>query len=55
MPNKNDIVTIEITDITLEGMGVGKTAEGYVLFIPGSAPGDIICIAGVIGRSIFNR
>ena len=42
MPNKNDIVTIEITDITLEGMGVGKTEEGYVLFVPGSAPGDII-------------
>ena len=42
MPNKNDIVTIEITDITLEGMGVGKTEGGYVLFVPGSAPGDII-------------
>ena len=42
MPNKNDIVTIEITDITLEGAGVGKTEEGYVLFVPGSAPGDII-------------
>ena len=42
MPNKNDIVTIEITDITLEGMGVGKTAEGYVLFVQGSVPGDII-------------
>ena len=42
MPNKNEIVTIEITDITLEGMGVGKTAEGYVLFVPMTAPGDII-------------
>ena len=42
MPNKNDIVTLEITDITLEGAGVGKTEEGYVLFVPGTAPGDII-------------
>ncbi len=42
MPNKNEIVTIEITDITLEGMGVGKTEEGYVLFVPGTAPGDVI-------------
>ncbi|MBQ9745841.1 MAG: TRAM domain-containing protein, partial [Clostridia bacterium] len=42
MPAKNDIVTLEITDITLEGSGVGKTEEGYVLFVPGSAPGDII-------------
>ena len=42
MPNKNEIVTIEITDITLEGMGVGKTEDGYVLFVPQTAPGDII-------------
>lgn len=42
MPNKNDIVTIKITDITLEGMGVGKTEDGYVLFVPQTAPGDII-------------
>ncbi|MBQ8862408.1 MAG: 23S rRNA (uracil(1939)-C(5))-methyltransferase RlmD [Clostridia bacterium] len=42
MPNKNDIVTLEITDITLGGAGVGKTEEGYVLFVPGTAPGDII-------------
>ena len=42
MPNKNEIVQIEITDITLEGMGVGKTEEGYVLFVPQTAPGDII-------------
>ena len=42
MPNKNDIVTIEITDITLEGLGVGKTEEGYVLFVPQTAPGDVI-------------
>ena len=42
MPNKNDTVTIKITDITLEGMGVGKTDDGYVLFVPQTAPGDII-------------
>ncbi len=42
MFKKNDIVTIEIKDITLEGMGVGKTEEGYILFVPQTAPGDII-------------
>ena len=40
MPKKNDILTVEITDITGEGMGIGK-ADGYVLFIPACAVGDI--------------
>ncbi len=42
MFKKNDMVTVEITDITLEGAGVGKTEDGYVLFIPKTAPGDIV-------------
>lgn len=40
MPKKNDILTVEITDITGEGMGIGK-ADGYVLFVPACAVGDI--------------
>lgn len=42
MLKKNDTVTVEIKDITLEGAGVGKTEDGYVLFIPQTAPGDIV-------------
>lgn len=42
MAKKNDIVTLEITDITPEGSGVGKIDGGYVLFVPGTAPGDVI-------------
>ncbi|MGN1095460.1 MAG: 23S rRNA (uracil(1939)-C(5))-methyltransferase RlmD [Eubacteriales bacterium] len=42
MPRKNDIVTIEIKDLTFEGFGIGRTDEGYVLFVPQTAPGDII-------------
>ena len=42
MPKKNDIVKIKITDMTLEGMGVGKTEEGYTLFVPMSAVGDVL-------------
>ena len=41
MPKKNDILTLEITDLTSEGAGVGKH-DGYVLFVPGTAPGDVI-------------
>lgn len=42
MPKKNDIVKIKITDMTLEGMGVGRTDDGYILFVPMSAVGDVL-------------
>ena len=41
MPKKNDVLTLEITDLTPEGMGVGR-ADGYVVFVAGTAPGDVI-------------
>ena len=41
MPKKNDIVTIEITDVSSDGLGIGK-ADGYTLFVQSAFPGDII-------------
>ena len=41
MLKKNDIVTLTITDLTNEGMGVAKL-DGYVLFVPKTAIGDVI-------------
>ena len=38
---KNDIIEIEITDITHEGNGVGKY-EGMAVFVPLTAVGDVI-------------
>ena len=38
---KNDIITLEITDITHEGSGVGKY-EGMAIFVPNTAVGDKI-------------
>ena len=37
---KDDILTVEITDLTNEGLGVGKS-EGFPLFIKDTVPGDI--------------
>ncbi len=37
--NKNDIVTLDITDITAEGSGIGK-ADGMTVFVPMTAVGD---------------
>lgn len=39
--DKNQIVTLEITDITSEGNGVGRL-DGMAVFIPETAVGDII-------------
>ena len=41
MLKKNDLLTLTVTDLTNEGMGVAKH-DGYVLFIPKTAIGDVI-------------
>lgn len=38
--NKNDIIRLEIVDMTADGSGVGK-AEGTVVFVPDTAVGDV--------------
>ncbi len=38
---KNDIVELEITDISSEGSGIGK-ADGMAVFVPLTAVGDVI-------------
>ena len=39
MLKKNDLVTVEITDLTTEGEGIGK-AGAFPLFIKDTMPGD---------------
>ncbi len=39
MLSKNDIITLEIVDLTAEAMGVGRH-EGMAVFVPMSAVGD---------------
>jgi 23S rRNA (uracil1939-C5)-methyltransferase len=39
---KNDIVEIEITDISSSGSGVGHCADGKAVFVPKTAVGDVI-------------
>ena len=41
LPNKNDIIELEITAISNEGSGIGRY-EGVVVFVPATVPGDII-------------
>ena len=41
MLNKNDIVEVEIVDLTHEGAGVAKV-DGFVFFVDNALPGEII-------------
>ena len=38
---KNDIVTLEITDMGTEGEGIGRL-EGYTLFVKDALIGDVV-------------
>ncbi len=39
---KNDIITLKITDLNNLGCGVGKTADGIVVFVKGAVAGDTV-------------
>lgn len=53
---KNEIVTLEITDLTNEGSGVGRY-DGMAVFVPKTAAGDIIScrIVKVMKNYCFGR
>ncbi len=40
-PKKNELVTVEITDIGTGGEGIGR-ADGYTLFVKGAVCGDVV-------------
>ena len=49
---KNDFCTIEITGMTAEGNGVGRTEDGMAVFVPLTAVGDVIyCKIVKVGKS----
>ncbi|MCQ2436061.1 MAG: 23S rRNA (uracil(1939)-C(5))-methyltransferase RlmD [Clostridia bacterium] len=39
---KNDVIKLHISDLTSEGMGVGKTDDGFVVFVSGAVTGDTV-------------
>ena len=42
MLNKNDIIRLNINSLTSDGDGVGRSADGAVVFVPNTAVGDEI-------------
>ncbi len=43
MLSKNDVIELNIDDITIEGAGIGKH-EGMAVFVPGALPGETVRI-----------
>ena len=39
---KNDTVNVEIVDISHDGQGIGKTADGMIVFVKEGLPGEIV-------------
>lgn len=39
---KGNIVEVRIEDMSGEGQGIGKTAGGFVVFVPGAVAGDVV-------------
>ena len=39
---KNDVITVSVTSLLGNGNGLCKTDEGFVIFVPGTAVGDVV-------------
>ena len=39
---KGQIITIQIEDVTAQGMGVGRSEDGMAVFVRGALPGDVV-------------
>ncbi len=57
LPRKNQILPLAVTALSSDGSGVARTAEGFVVFVPGTAPGDVgevrivkVCKSHAFGR-----
>lgn len=57
MLKKNDIVTIMVTDIAHNGSGIGKTKDGFVVFVPELLIGEIaqVKILKVLKNSAYGK
>jgi 23S rRNA (uracil1939-C5)-methyltransferase len=53
-PRRGDRITIRIDDLAFGGEGVGR-ADGYVIFVRGGLPGDLLTVRMVEPRARFGR
>ena len=51
---RGDSLSVTIDDLAFGGEGVGRV-DGYVVFVPGGVPGDIVRVRLVQARARFGR
>ncbi len=51
---RGDTLSVTIDDLAFGGEGVGR-ADGYVVFVPGGVPGDIVRVRLIQARARFGR
>ena len=51
---KNDVVTVEVTDIGIGGEGIGKV-DGYTLFIKDAVIGDTVEVKVMKAKKNYRR
>ena len=49
---KNDLLTLEIQDIGVDGEGIGK-ADGFTVFVKDAVPGDVVRVKIMKARKNF--
>ena len=52
--HRGDTLSVTIDDLAFGGEGVGR-ADGYVVFVPGGVPGDIVRVRLIQARARFGR
>lgn len=54
---KNQLLTVTVAALSNDGSGVARTAGGFVLFVPGAAPGDVaeVRVVKVLKTHAFAR
>ena len=51
---RGDTLSVTIDDLAFGGEGVGR-ADGYVVFVPGGVPGDVVRVRLIQARARFGR
>jgi 23S rRNA (uracil1939-C5)-methyltransferase len=53
-PRRGDVLTVSIDDLAFGGEGVGRV-DGYVVFVRGGLPGDVLSVRIIEARARFAR
>ncbi|MDO4988449.1 MAG: 23S rRNA (uracil(1939)-C(5))-methyltransferase RlmD [Synergistes sp.] len=50
---QGDILTVKITDISIEGSGIAHTDDGFVLFVPDALPEEVVQVRVTVKKKSY--